>query len=109
MTGDGTDIADGRYTAVLDRFEALEGGRELVVLLLESDEEVLAERAIPKWRLPEDARRQDAVLELAVRNGFVTTMEYHSAATERQIESAQSRFDELAKRPDEKSDGESEK
>jgi hypothetical protein len=111
-SGAGTDVADGRYTAVLDRFEETgseRGGEKLAVLLLESGEEVVAERLVPRWRLPEDARRQDAVLKLAVRNGFVTTMAYDSAATERRIESAQSRFDELAERPVEKSDGESEK
>lgn len=112
MTGDGNEVADGRYTAVLDRFEEKDpesGGEELAVLLLESNEEVVAERVIPTWRLPDDARHQDAVLELAVRNGFVTSMEYDSAATESRSASAQSRFDALAKRPDEESDGESER
>ncbi|WP_276300992.1 DUF3006 domain-containing protein [Halorussus lipolyticus] len=99
--------ADGRYTAVLDRFEERDparGGGELAVLLLESGDEVVAERAIPAWRLPEDARRQDAVLELAVRNGFVVSIEYDSSETARRVESAQSRFDRLAERPDESSD-----
>lgn len=113
MTGDtrksddGNEVADGRYTAVLDRFEKSDpesGGEKLAVLLLESSEEVVAERIVPKWRLPEDARRQDAVLELAVRNGFVTSVEYDSEATERRSASAQSRFDALAKRPEDSND-----
>ncbi|WP_135826096.1 DUF3006 domain-containing protein [Halorussus ruber] len=103
---DGRQPADGRYTALLDRFEETEDDRELAVLLLESGDEVVAERAIPSWRLPEDARQQDAVLELSVRNGFVTSMAYDSAATERRVESAQSRFDRLAERPEESDEGE---
>ena len=103
MTGE-PKLADGRYTAVLDRFEETEDARELAVLLLESDDETVAERAIPAWRLPEDARRQDAVLVLALKNGFVTSMEFDSAETERRVESAQSRFDRLAERADESSD-----
>ncbi|UPV99888.1 DUF3006 domain-containing protein [Halorussus gelatinilyticus] len=122
------EIPDGRYVAVLDRFEELDpadaggpterdgngtehderpaerGGRELAVLLMESDDEVVAERAIPTWRLPADARRRDAVLELDVTNGFVVSMAYDAAATERRTDSAQSRFDRLAERPDDDSD-----
>lgn len=106
MTGDGNEVADGRYTAVLDRFEETGESRELAVLLLESGEEVVAERAIPAWRLPADAREQDAVLELAVENGFVVSTTLDSDATERRTESAQSRFDRLAERSDEEPDGE---
>ena len=104
--GDGRKPADGRYTAVLDRFEDTEDDRKLAVLLLESGDEVVAERAIPAWRLPEDARRQDAVLELTLNNGFVTSMDYDAGETERRVESAQSRFDRLAERPEESDEGE---
>jgi hypothetical protein len=100
--------ADGTYTAVLDRFEdgsSEDGPGERAVLLLESGDEVVAERAIPTWRLPEDARRQDAVLELSVNNGFVVSMEYDPEQTERRTSEAQSRFDRLAERPGEGSDG----
>jgi hypothetical protein len=102
--------ADGRYTAVLDRFEERNGERastELAVLLLESDDEVVAERTIPAWRLPEDARQQNAVLDLSLVNGFVVSVTYDSEATERRTESAQSRFDELATRPDSADEDES--
>jgi hypothetical protein len=121
MTGEKRTPADGRYTAVLDRFEERdparsggsrdggvgdgEDGRELAVLLLESGDEVVAERAIPTWRLPEDARRQDAVLAVTLKNGFVTSMSYDSKATEERVGSAQSRFDRLAERPDESESG----
>ncbi|WP_135851120.1 DUF3006 domain-containing protein [Halorussus salinus] len=117
MTGEKTEVADGRYVAVVDRFEETDparsggerdaegrtedGGRELAVLLLESGESVVAERAIPAWRLPADARRQDAVLELSVKNGFVVSMTHDSEETERRTDSAQSRFDRLAERPGE--------
>jgi hypothetical protein len=103
MTADGSNVADGRYTAVLDRFETTDGGEELAVLLLDSGDEVVAERAIPTWRLPENARRQDAVLELALRNGYVVSMTYDPETTERRTEEAQSRFDRLAERPGEES------
>ncbi|WP_115862706.1 DUF3006 domain-containing protein [Halorussus litoreus] len=114
MTGDreqGRGVPDGRYTAVVDRFEPTEGDRELAVLLLEADgaserdEEVVAERAIPKWRLPEAARKQDAVLTVALRNGFVVSTSYEADATERRTSAAQDRFDGLAERPGEDSDG----
>ncbi|UPV73853.1 DUF3006 domain-containing protein [Halorussus limi] len=112
--GDGGDdasdtsgLADGRYTAVLDRFETTDpagDGDRLAVLLLESGESVVAERTVPAWRLPADARRQDAVLELVVKNGFVVSTEFDPESTERRTESAQSRFDRLAERPDDESD-----
>ncbi|WP_137286969.1 DUF3006 domain-containing protein [Halorussus salinisoli] len=107
MTGDGSGVPDGRYVAVLDRFEETDpegDGTELAVLLLESDEEVVAERAVPTWRLPEDARQRDAVLELVVRSGFVESLSFDPEATERRRSSAQSRFDRLAERPDEDSE-----
>jgi len=104
---EGGSLADGRYTAVLDRFEETDpdtDGEDLAVLLLESGEEIVAERAIPAWRLPADARRQDAVLELEVKKGFVVSMTSDSAETERRRESAQSRFDRLAERPGDESE-----
>lgn len=107
--------ADGTYTAVLDRFEetdpardAVGEARERAVLLLESGGEVVAERAIPTWRLPEDARHQDAVLDISLRNGFVVSMTYDPEATERRGSEAQARFDRLAKRPGGESEGSNE-
>ncbi|WP_435178716.1 DUF3006 domain-containing protein [Halorussus sp. AFM4] len=96
-------VPDGRYVAVLDRFEATDpadDGEDLAVLLVESDEWVVAERAVPAWRLPEDARRQDAVLEVAVNNGHVVSLSSDAETTERRVDAAQSRFDRLAERPD---------
>lgn len=108
MTGDDDSLADGRYTAVLDRFEERDprrGGDEVAVLLLESGEEVVGERAVPTWRLPEDARHSDAVLEVTLQNGFVISLEYDFGETERRVGEAQSRFDRLAERPDDAADG----
>lgn len=99
--------ADGRYTAVVDRFERTDpesDGRELAVLLLESGDEVVAERAIPAWRLSEAARRRDAVLTVRLRNGAVVSVAFDPEATERRGERAQSRFDRLAERPDDSGD-----
>lgn len=96
--------ADGRYTAVIDRFEQKDGDEEdteLAVLLLESGDEVVGERAIPTWRLPEDARQRDAVLDLTLRNGHVVSMSHDPEETERRTTEAQSRFDRLAERPGE--------
>lgn len=106
--GESGGVPDGRYVAVLDRFEERDparGGGEVAVLLLEAGDEVVAERTVPAWRLPEDARRQDAVLELSVRNGFVVSTSYDPEATEQRSSAAQDRFDRLAERPDEDSDG----
>ena len=95
-------VPDGRYVAVLDRFEVTdpaEDGDDLAVMLLESGDEVVAERAIPAWRLPEEARRQDAVVKLAVSNGHVVSLSADPETTERRVDAAQSRFDRLADRP----------
>ena len=87
---------DGRYTAVIDRFEG-----ERAVLLLEDDEEVAAELVVSERRLPEDALHTDAVLSVRVRDGELVTAEYDPEETERRTSDAQSRFDRLARRPDE--------
>lgn len=104
MTAEKPPLADGRYVAVLDRFEELPDGNERAVLLLESDEAVVAERAIPRWRLPGDARHPDAVLAVRLRSGFVVSLGYDPDATERRRSAAQSRFDALADRPGENGD-----
>lgn len=106
MTGERHSVPDGRYTAVIDRFEQTDpadDGGELAVLLLESGDEVVAERAIPAWRLPERARRQDAVLEVVLKNGYVVSRQFDPETTEDRSEKAQSRFDRLAERPDDES------
>jgi hypothetical protein len=87
-------VADGHYTAVLDRFEG-----EQAVLLLERDGEQVAEYVTRRERLPEPARHPDAVLAVAVRNDHLVRVDYDPDETDRRAESAQSRFDELARRP----------
>lgn len=103
--GSGED-GSGETGSGEDRSRSKESG-ERAVLLLESGGEVVAERAIPTWRLPDEARRQDAVLDLSMKNGFVVSMEYDPEATERRSSGAQSRFDRLAKRPGEESESRS--
>ena len=96
-------VADGTYTAVLDRFEDEQGGDSVAVFLLEGDDGVVAEKLLDERRLPEDARRPDAVCELRVEDDDVVDVEYDAEETDRRASSAQSRFDRLARRPDDDS------
>ncbi|USZ68507.1 DUF3006 domain-containing protein [Halorussus salilacus] len=97
-------VPDGRYTAVVDRFETgRPGGRgdgERAVLLVEDDEDLAGELAVRPGRLPAEAREQDAVLRVTVRNGILVSARRDPDETERRSEEAQSRFDRLAERPD---------
>ena len=99
-------VADGTYTAVLDRFEDEQGGDSVAVFLLEGDDGVVAEKLLPERRLPEDARRPDAVCELRVEDDDVVDIEYDAEETDRRTSAAQSRFDRLARRPDDASSDE---
>lgn len=92
-------IPDGRYTAVLDRFEG-----EQAVLLVEDDDELVDELVVREGRLPADARRQDAVLRVTVRNGILVSVRHDPDETERRRSAAQDRFDRLARRLDEESE-----
>lgn len=87
-------VADGTYTAVLDRFE---GGK--AALVLERDGTDVAEMAVDRERLPEPGRHEDAVYELVVDDGDVIDLSYDPAATSERKERAQERFDRLSKRP----------
>ncbi|WP_225741128.1 DUF3006 family protein [Halorussus halophilus] len=98
-------VADGTYTAVLDRFEDTQeddgDDNRVAVFLLEGDDGVVAEKLLSASELPEEARRQDAVCELRVGDGTVVEIEYDAEETERRVSDAQSRFDRLARRPNE--------
>jgi len=87
-------VADGTYTAVLDRFEG-----EQAALVLERDGTDVAEIAVARERLPEPGRNQDAVFELVVDDGDVVELSHDPAATSERKERAQDRFDRLSKRP----------
>lgn len=86
---------DGRYTAVLDRFEG-----EVAVLLLEADGETVDDRDVPRADLPSEGRHVDAVFEIQVENDDIVDVDYAEDETERRHESVRRRFDRLARRPD---------
>ncbi|MFB6235787.1 MAG: DUF3006 domain-containing protein [Halopenitus sp.] len=87
-------VADGTYTAVLDRFEG-----EQAVLVLERDGTDVAEIAVARERLPEPGRNQDAVFELVVDDGNLVDLSYDPEATADRKNRAQDRFDRLSQRP----------
>lgn len=84
---------DGRYVAVLDRFEG-----DQAVLLVEKDDEVVEQFVVDESDLPEDARRQDAALEVTVDSGNLRRMEYLPEETDERVSEAQDRFDRLSQR-----------
>ena len=88
--------SDGKYTAVVDRFE-----EDLAVLLLERDGETVDDILLPKPELPESGRHQDAVLYVSVVDGEVRNATYKAEETDQRAERAQSRFDRLSQRPSE--------
>lgn len=97
-------IPDGRYVAVIDRFE----GDRAVVLLETEEEETVGELLVPREHLPEPARHADAVLQVTVSDGEFRAASYDEAETERRKRDAQARFDRLARRPPHESDEPSE-
>lgn len=97
-------MADGSYTAVLDRFEVDADDQRLAVLLLEADGEQVGDLVVETDALPPEARHQDAVLGVEVDAGDLASATYRPEETEAREERAQSRFDRLSRRLDE--DGE---
>jgi hypothetical protein len=93
---------DGTYVAVLDRFEEVETAdgayEEVAVLLVEDDEQIVAERLLGRSELPSDGRHQDAVFELRFEDDELVEMVYDSATTEERSQAAQDRFDRLSRR-----------
>ena len=90
-----------RLTAVVDRFEG-----DDAVLVLERDGEAVEELPVPRAVLPEDARRQDAVLRVELAEDELVDVSFDPEETERRAEDAQSRFDRLSKRPPKKDEDE---
>ena len=82
------------YTGVIDRFE----GNQAVVLL-ESGAEVVDEWVVDREELPEDGRHVDAVFHIEVEGGDVVELTYDEDETKHRKETAQERFDSLARRP----------
>ena len=91
-------IPDGIHTAVLDRFEDAQEGR-VAVLVVEGPERPLGDLLVEPEELPEAARRQDAVVQVAIEGSELREATYEGQATRDRRESAQSRFDRLARRP----------
>ena len=85
-------IPDGTHTAVVDRIE--DGPAALEVTADGQQHELL----LSIERLPSEARRADAVLELDVRDGDVVDARYDPEETETHKNRAQSRFDRLSER-----------
>lgn len=89
-----TTISNGRYTAVLDRFED-----DLAVLLVEDGDEQVGEMGIPADQLPESGQHVDAVFTVLVKDGALADAWYDDEETEARKDDAQSRFDRLSERP----------
>ena len=87
------------YTAVLDRFEATDDGRELAVLLAEADGDVVDEFVVDRELLPADGRHENAVFAVTTADDELTEIAYRPDETEARTEAAQSRFDRLSRRP----------
>lgn len=94
-------VADGDYTAVLDRLEG-----ELAVLVLEQEGESIDELVVDASTLPEATPRTDAILEVTIEDGELLTATYLPEETERRRENAQRRFDRLSQRPPQSDDEE---
>lgn len=92
---------DGEFSAVLDRIED-----NLAVLELDDDGD-LREFIVAVDHLPPVARRQDAVLEVTLRDGQFVEATYRRRATRRRRQQVQRRFDRLSRRPPKDDDTES--
>ncbi|MDG5777869.1 DUF3006 family protein [Haloarculaceae archaeon H-GB2-1] len=87
-----TTPPDGSYTAVVDRIE-----ESLAVLQVEGTEE-LYELVVEETVLPADGCRQDAVLQVTLRDGALVEATYLDAETQARSDAAQNRFDRLSTR-----------
>lgn len=89
---------DGRYLAVLDRFETGADGR-LAVLVLERGGETRGRLVVAADELPGEARHADAVLEVEVGDGALAEASYLPEVSADRADDAQDRFDRLAHGP----------
>lgn len=88
-------LADGRYTAVIDRIE--DG---IATVLVEADGKVVEEVTIDDLdRIPTDARHDGAVVQVTVDGGDVVDLEYDPETEEERRQQNRDRFDRLSKRP----------
>lgn len=84
-------LGDAELTGVVDRIE-----RELAVVLLEREEETVAQRLVPLDRLPASARDDGAILSVRLSNGEIDRLRYDAAATRRRRAAARDRLNDLA-------------
>lgn len=87
---------DGRFLAVLDRFETAADDTRLAVLVLERAGESRGRLVVAADRLPAGARHPDALLEVVVDDGDLSSARYLPEETTRRAERAQADFDRLA-------------
>lgn len=92
-------VADGIYTAVLDRFEG-----EYPILVLEADGEAVDEVMVDPAVLPEEGQHQDAVFTVEVSDTEVVAVQYDPDTTDERQDTAQNRFDRLSQRLDDDAD-----
>lgn len=92
-------LSDGPYVGVVDRFE-----NEQAVVVLERDGAEVGDVLVPKSRLPQRARRQNAIVRVVLKNGDVVNVWYDAQATRDRGASAQARFDRIAEPAPEKRD-----
>lgn len=88
-------VADGTYTAVLDRFEG-----EYAILQLEADGEAVDQVMVERSDLPEVGRHQDAVFTVEVSDTELVAVAYEPETTDDRREAAGERFDRLSQRLD---------
>lgn len=88
---DGLGDADAELTGVVDRIEG-----ESAVVLLEREEETVAQRLVPLDRLPASAREDGAVLSVRLSDGEIDRLRHDAAATRRRRAAARERLNDIA-------------
>jgi hypothetical protein len=94
-------IADGAYTAVLDRVED-----DLAVLEVSDDEGDTHELVVDVDELPAAGRHPNAVFEIRVAAGELRSATYDESRSEERLDDAQDRFDGLAEQSEDEDDEE---
>ena len=87
-------LADGTYTAVVDRIE--DG---LATVFVEQEGEEITGSTIEASTLPETGRHADAVFTVRITDGEIVDWTYEPETTETRQSTAQDRFDRLSSRP----------
>lgn len=88
------DLPDGEYIAVVD---SIEDG--LATVFFEQAGDEVGNAVINPDELPSDGQHADAILEVLIREGAISSVEYEPERTTERSETAQSRFDRLSNRP----------